>query len=137
MLYSIILVFVYLAGVIIHAGADAIRTDRDKAVDHITGSIFYGIGAVTLFVLLIFTSESQWHELIALPLLTRLALFDPLYNLFIGKNFFYEGVPKRLEDESWWDRQERKSGLPIVAYRIFYLAIYVWYLIVFFNNVSG
>jgi hypothetical protein len=134
MWHSIILVFVYLAGVLIHAGADAVRTDRDKPIDHSRGSIMYGTAAIILFIILFIFKTFAWHELIALPLLTRLAFFDPLYNLFIGQNFFYEGVPKRLEDESWWDRQERYLGLPIIVYRLFYLSIYVWYLIIFFNH---
>jgi len=134
---AIALVLLYLFGVLIHAAADAVRTDRDKVVNHITGSFYYGAGAIILFIVLFIFKAFAWHELIALPLFTRLAWFDSSYNLFIGKNFFYEGVPKRMEDESWWDRQERKTGLPIIVFRVLYLAIYVWYIIIFFNHVSG
>lgn len=126
-----IIALVYFLGVLAHAVGDSIRTKRRLAVDHMHGTILYGAGAIIMGILLLIIAKVEWYHLIALPLTARAAWFDPLYNVFIGKNFLYEGVPKPMDKESWWDRQERKIGLPTVVYRVFYLLLWAGYLFVF------
>jgi len=122
----------YLILVAIHAYCDKVRTKNDKPVSHGWGSFYYVMASICLLY-----AYGYWvypehpffpAELFILPILTRAAFFDPLYNKFIGKHWLFEGVKKSKRLESWFDRLERNIGLPTAVYRLAYLAAYFIYL---------
>jgi len=85
------------------------------------------INAVLFLVLIFFY---PFWPLILFAVLTRLAFYDALLNLFRGKELFYEGEIKRKK--SWSDWIENKIGFPTWVFRIIYLAAYITYLIIYY-----
>ena len=121
----------YLLAVLIHAKADAVKTKNGKPVNHLLGAFFYTAASLGLFLLFRQTSNATILQLIMLPLLTRAAFFDSLYNKFIGKHWLYEGTKKPKRKESIIDTIERIIGLPVGVYRLIYFAAYGIYLGIF------
>jgi len=128
-LMLVIVLISYLFGVVVHAWADAQRTDNQKPVSHILGSLLYIGYCLILFIIWGELPQTKVIDLIALPALTRAAFFDPLYNRLIGKGWLYEGVPKPKNKSSLIDRIEKWLGLPVWFYRLFYFAAYLIYVI--------
>lgn len=103
-------------------------TDRKRVVKHKRGAYIYGaVCFIVAWPLLGLTSASLL-DVISLPLLTRLAIFDIVRNLFAGKNWLYEG-DKNKPDKSWFDQLEEKLNVSIFWLRIFYIVKYLSYLI--------
>ncbi len=95
---------------------------KQKVIEYCLLSLLAG-AALKLFLV------DNWLPLILFPVLTRLAFFDPFLNLFRGKPFEYEGSISKKK--SLWDWIESKLGIPIFVLRIFYLAAFVIYLIIY------
>lgn len=70
--------------------------------------------------------------MVGFSLFTRLAAFDPIYNLLKGKPFTYEGDLNKKEDKSIIDQIEEWTRLSILWLRIFYIFIYLIFLTIYF-----
>jgi len=112
--------------VFIDALTDKWRKDKVK---HFRGAIVYAIvcGIVGLIFWQVF--DERVLDITAFVILTRLAFFDPLYNLLIKQSFVYEGSKLPKEDISTTDILESLTGISIFWLRISYIAFYIGYLI--------
>jgi hypothetical protein len=87
----------------------------------------YGIASLLAGVVLKVVLGCSIPPLILFCLITRLAWYDALLNLFRGKEIYYEGVPNRRK--SGFDWFESKLPVPIWGLRLIYIAGYLVYLI--------
>lgn len=106
-------------------------TDRKRTVQHKRGLILYTLACVLLSIFFMKFSDVHWYYLVSFSILTRLAVFDPIRNLFAGQRFTYEGDLNK-EDRSWFDWLESKLPLSVFWKRIFYFIKYATLLIVYF-----
>lgn len=107
-------------------------TDRRIVVNHKRGAIVYALICAVIAWPLTELTAATWLDVCVLPLITRLAFFDPVFYLLKGKyrGIFFEEVKKI--NGSWIDDLEKSIGLPVIWARIIYLLIYVLYLIFFY-----
>lgn len=120
----------YLFGVALHAYIDGWRTVKyGRAFSHWPGTFLYTGYSILLFIIWGELPQTKVIDLIALPVLTRAAFYDPLFNRIIGKSWLYEGVPKPKKKMSLIDRIEKRIGLPVWFYRLFYIAAYLIYVL--------
>jgi hypothetical protein len=87
----------------------------------------YGVASLLAGATLYLLSGERLLPLILFCLITRLAWYDALLNLFRGKEIYYEGVPNRRK--SGFDWFESKLPVPIWGLRLIYIAGYLVYLI--------
>lgn len=103
-------------------------TDRKRVVKHKRGAYIYGAVCFIVSWPLLGLTPATLFDVISLPILTRLAIFDIVRNLFAGKDWLYEG-DKNKPDKSWFDQLESKLNISIFWLRILYIAKYMAYLI--------
>ena len=68
--------------------------------------------------------------LILFCVLSRLAFYDILLNLLRGKNWMYEGQISKYK--SFWDWLERQTGIPLMIFRLLYIALFVGYTLIYY-----
>jgi len=94
-----------------------------KIIEYLTISILAGVILKIWF-------GWQLLPLIFFCLLSRLAFFDIMLNLLRGKNWLYEGSIGRYK--SFWDWLERQSGIPIMIFRLLYIALFIGYTLIYY-----
>ena len=131
MLETILSIFVYIAINVVDA-----YTDRRIAVNHIRGAIVYGVICAVIAWPLLQWTDARLLDVILLPLLTRAAIFDPVFYLMKGKyrGIFFEEVKKIGGEKSIIDNLERKLGLSVFWMRVIYFVLYIAYLIFIYAN---
>ena len=105
-------------------------TDKLKGseVKHKRGAFWYaGISFVACLIFGQFVDVTIW-DLIAFPILTRMAFFDAFYLLLIREKLTYEGE-KNKTDKSLIDTIEAWTHIPIMVLRVIYLLLFIGYLI--------
>ena len=107
-------------------------TDTYRQVKHKRGLFLYALACVFVSIFFLKFTDVNVLWLIGFSLLTRLAAFDPIYNLLRGKPFIYEGMNEGKKDKSIIDQIEAWTGLSIFWLRIIYIIIYVGFLIFYF-----
>lgn len=68
--------------------------------------------------------------LILFCVLSRLAFYDIILNLLRGKDWMYEGVIGKYK--SFWDWLEAQSGIPMMIFRLFYIALFIGYTLIYY-----
>lgn len=94
---------------------------NQKTIEYLVASI------LTATVLIFF--HYPVLPMILFALLSRMAFFDILLNLFRGKSWVYEGEISKKKSVIDWI--ENKVGLPIWFLRLLYIACYITYLIIY------
>lgn len=89
----------------------------------------YTIVSILAGLLLKFTGGAKVIPLILFCILSRLAFFDAFLNVLRHKPILFEGQIKKKK--SFYDWFEQQTGLPIILLRIFYLAAFIIYLIIY------
>ena len=113
---------------IIHALWHRYLIKRSRTIYSNQKTAEYFIASVLIAVVLILFHYPVFH-MILFALLTRMAFFDILLNLFRGKSWLYEGeISKKKSLVDWL---ENKLGLPVWFLRLFYIAGYITYLIIY------
>jgi len=88
---------------------------------------YFGASVIIAVVLILFPYPVL--PMIIFALLTRMAFFDGLLNLFRGKPYLYEGeISKKKSIIDW---VENKIGLPTWFFRLLYIAAYIGYFIIY------
>jgi len=119
---------IYLVIIIAHAWYDSYQSKKGIYIKHLRESYIYCLLCLVLFFVLGELTTTKILPLILFPLLTRAAFFDPLYNLFTGNHFLFEGVNKGKKDKSFFDELEARINLPVFVYRFIYFIAYLIYL---------
>jgi len=117
----------YLILNIVHALWHWYLIKRGRTIFSNQKTIEYSIISILAAVILKLVSGCPVLPLILFAVLTRVAFFDIALNLFRGKNWLYEGEIKSKKSLTDWI--ESKTELPILAFRVAYIIIYVAYLI--------
>lgn len=136
MIIEIIIPFIYVLTVALHAGIDwFLIKKKNIAINHKTEIYYYAGFCAILFFLFLCTSSVRFYHLIFLPVLSRAAFFDPALNWFTGNSILYEGDPDKAEEKkSFFDRLEAWLGLPVIVYRIIYAAALTGYVIFYYTK---
>lgn len=117
---------IFILIVVAHALIDAYQIEKKGIyINHFKEGCYYALVCVVVSFVL-WKLGNHWLSLAIFPLITRMAFFDGLLNLFRGKKFLYEGKASLV------DRIERAIGLPTWFMRMFYFAAYIVYLIIYF-----
>lgn len=111
------------------AFTDMVNIKEGEAINHKRGAIYYLIASLILGAVFLAWSNAPLLDIIVFPVITRMAFFDPLLNVMLGKSFIYEGVYKTKKDRSFTDWIEGKIGLSVIWLRVIYLALFIGYLI--------
>jgi len=122
---------VYVLINIIHAVWHSYLIKHNRTIFSNQKTIEYFIVSVLAAVVLIFF-HLPVLPMILFALLTRMAFFDGLLNLFRGEPYLYEGEIKKKK--SFVDWVENKIGWPTWVFRLLYIAAYITYLIVYLNG---
>jgi hypothetical protein len=123
---DIMIPIIYFVLVLAHAKYHAyLIVKKNKTIKSYQKVVEWGLASAICFFLLL--KYSGWLPLVILPIVTRLAFFDTALNLFRKKNWLYEKASGGV------DGFEKKIGLPTWAFRLIYFAMYIVYLITYFN----
>lgn len=118
--------FIYFVIVLVHAIWHWYRiVKKNELITSTEKFLEYAVACFVCFIALL-----KWVEplhLIVFPIVTRMAFYDALLNLFRKKGFLYEGEISKKK--SWVDWIENKIGLPTWLYRLVYALLWVGYLI--------
>lgn len=106
-------------------------TDSNRVVNHRRGLAVYALACVLLSAIYFFFFDVHWYWLVSFAIITRLAGFDPMYNLFAGKKFTYEGSLNK-PDPSLFDQIENLIPISVFWKRIIYFVKYISFLIIYF-----
>ena len=119
---------VYILLNIIHALWHRYLIKRSRTIYSNQKTAEYFIASVLIAVVLILFHYPVL-PMIIFALLTRMAFFDILLNLFRGKSWLYDGeISKKKSIVDWI---ENKIGLPTWFFRLLYIAAYITYLIIY------
>ena len=90
----------------------------------------YSILSALAGVILFNFPEGKLLPLIFFCILSRLAFYDIMLNLLRGKNWMYEGVIGKYK--SFWDWLENQTGIPMIIFRLFYIALFIGYTLIYY-----
>lgn len=117
---------------LIHALWHSYLIKKNRLIQSGQKTIEYSISSLLTGVILKFSlpEGKLLLPLILFCILTRLAFFDGFLNILRGKSITYEGDIKR--SKSFYDWFENKLGIPIIVLRIFYLAVFIAYTLIYY-----
>lgn len=119
---------VYLAIVVFHCLIDAYQIEKKGIyINHFKEGCYYGLVCAIVSCILYFVLHLPLSPLIVLPLVTRLAFFNPLLNIFRGKKLNYIGT------RSWFDKIETSLNISPSVFIFLFIAIYILYLIIYYG----
>ena len=119
---------IYILLNVIHAWYHSYLIKKDEVIYSNQKTIEYSVASILTATVLIFFHYPVL-PMILFALLSRMAFFDILLNLLRGKSWLYEGEISKKK--SIIDLVENKTGLPIWFLRLFYIACYIGYLIIY------
>ena len=119
---------IYILLNVIHAWYHSYLIKKDEVIYSTQKTIEYSVASILTATVLIFFHYPVL-PMILFALLSRMAFFDILLNLFRGKSWIYEGEISKKKSLTDW--VENKIGLPIWFLRLFYIACYIGYLIIY------
>lgn len=107
----------FLAIILIQCKWQAKLFAAQRSINHTVHAIIYCAGMVPVLIFF----WPCWWQVIAIGVLERLALFDPILNRIRGKPYYYNGTPG-----SWMDRIENKlSAWWVFILKHLYIIIFI------------
>ena len=108
-------------------GKNRLILSAQKIIEY---SILSLLAGLTILILSGWQVVPLIFHLIAFCLLSRLAFYDIMLNLLRGKNWMYEGVIGKYK--SFWDWLENQTGIPMIIFRLFYIALFIGYTLIYY-----
>ena len=93
-------------------------------------TIEYSVISILAGIVLKLVLGCQLFPLIFFCILSRLAFYDIFLNLLRSKNWLYEGSIGKYK--SFWDWLERQTGIPIMIFRLLYIALFIGYTLIYY-----